>query len=54
MDINAELWHNSEANALGYSILAAAIASDPAPLQLLAPYSRRAKGEYFCNNGMHN
>ncbi|KAF3685278.1 ATP synthase subunit alpha, mitochondrial [Capsicum annuum] len=43
----------SEANALEYSILVAATASDPAPLQFLAPYSGCAMGEYFRNNGMH-
>ncbi|KAJ4829165.1 hypothetical protein Tsubulata_007024 [Turnera subulata] len=43
----------SEANALEYSILVAAAASDPAPLQFLAPYSGCAMGEYFRDNGMH-
>ncbi|KAB5511328.1 hypothetical protein DKX38_030123 (mitochondrion) [Salix brachista] len=43
----------SEANALEYSILVAATASDPAPLQFLAPYSACAMGEYFRDNGMH-
>ncbi|CAK9161815.1 unnamed protein product [Ilex paraguariensis] len=43
----------SEANALEYSILIAATASDPAPLQFLAPYSGCAMGEYFRDNGMH-
>ncbi|KAL3519431.1 hypothetical protein ACH5RR_017580 [Cinchona calisaya] len=43
----------SEANALEYSILVAAIASDHASLQFLAPYSRCAMGEYFRDNGMH-
>ncbi|KAL8512733.1 hypothetical protein ACS0TY_019021 [Phlomoides rotata] len=43
----------SEANALEYSILVAATASDPAPLQFLAPYSGCAMGEYFHDNGMH-
>ncbi|KAL0297879.1 UNVERIFIED_CONTAM: ATP synthase subunit alpha, mitochondrial [Sesamum angustifolium] len=43
----------SEANALEYSILVAATASDPAPLQFLAPYSGCAMGEYFRDNGMH-
>nr|YP_010838112.1 ATP synthase F0 subunit 1 [Apostasia shenzhenica]WGF19847.1 ATP synthase F0 subunit 1 [Apostasia shenzhenica] len=42
-----------EANALEYSILVAATASDPAPLQYLAPYSGCAMGEYFRDNGMH-
>ncbi|XVF40257.1 hypothetical protein PTKIN_Ptkin01aG0097600 [Pterospermum kingtungense] len=38
---------------LEYSILVAATASDPAPLQFLAPYSGCAMGEYFRDNGMH-
>ncbi|VAI36574.1 unnamed protein product [Triticum turgidum subsp. durum] len=44
---------NEKANALEYSILVAATASDPAPLQFLAPYSGCAMGEYFRDNGMH-
>jgi len=43
----------SEADALEYSIAVAATASDPAPLQYLAPYSGCAMGEYFRDNGMH-
>jgi F-type H+-transporting ATPase subunit alpha len=43
----------SEANALEYSILVAATASDPAPLQFISPYSGCAMGEYFRDNGMH-
>uniref|UniRef100_UPI0031F35BDA ATP synthase F0 subunit 1 n=1 Tax=Ruppia sinensis TaxID=2690835 RepID=UPI0031F35BDA len=43
----------SSANALEYSILVAATASDPAPLQFLAPYSGCALGEDFLDNGMH-
>ncbi|OIW01571.1 hypothetical protein TanjilG_09395 [Lupinus angustifolius] len=43
----------SEANALEYSILVAATASDPAALQFLAPYSGCSMGEYFHDNGMH-
>jgi proton translocating ATP synthase F1 alpha subunit len=42
-----------EAGALDYSIIVAATASDPAPLQFLAPYSGCAMGEYFRDNGMH-
>lgn len=42
-----------EAGALEYSIIVAATASDPAPLQFLAPYSGCAMGEYFRDNGMH-
>ncbi len=37
----------SEAGALDYSIVVAATASDPAPLQFLAPYSACAMGEYL-------
>jgi proton translocating ATP synthase F1 alpha subunit len=43
----------SEAGALEYSIIVAATASDPAPLQFLAPYSGCAMGEYFRDNKMH-
>ncbi len=43
----------SEAGALQYSIIVAATASDPAPLQFLAPYSGCAMGEFFRDNGMH-
>ncbi len=39
--------------ALDYSIIVAATASDPAPLQFLAPYAGCAMGEYFRDNGMH-
>ena len=39
--------------ALEYSIIVAATASDPAPLQFLAPYSGCAMAEYFRDNGMH-
>ena len=39
--------------ALQYSIIVAATASDPAPLQFLAPYTGCAMGEYFRDNGMH-
>src|SRR5438067_1759661 len=39
--------------ALGNSIVVAASASEPAPLQFLAPYSGCAMGEYFRDNGMH-
>src|SRR5271155_2404811 len=39
--------------ALDYSIVVAATASEPAPLQFLAPYSGCAMGEYFRDNGMH-
>ena len=36
-----------------YSIVVAATASEPAPLQFLAPYTGFAMGEYFRDNGMH-
>lgn len=39
--------------AMKYSIVVAATASDPAPLQFLAPYAGCAMGEYFRDNGMH-
>ncbi len=39
--------------ALDYSIIVAATASDPAPLQFLAPFSGCTMGEYFRDNGMH-
>jgi F-type H+-transporting ATPase subunit alpha len=40
-------------DALDYTIVVAATASDPAPLQYLAPYTACAIGEYFRDNGMH-
>ncbi|HYW60854.1 MAG TPA: F0F1 ATP synthase subunit alpha, partial [Xanthobacteraceae bacterium] len=39
--------------ALDYSIIIAATASDPAPMQYLAPFSGCTMGEYFRDNGMH-
>lgn len=42
-----------ETGAMEYSIVVAATASDPAPMQFLAPYSATAMGEYFRDNGMH-
>lgn len=42
-----------EENALEYTVVVAATASDPAPLQFIAPYSGCAIGEYFRDNGMH-
>ena len=42
-----------ERGALSYSIIVAATASDPAPLQFLAPFSGCAMGEWFRDNGMH-
>ncbi len=40
-------------DALKYSIIVAATASDPAPLQFLAPYTGCTMGEFFRDNGMH-
>ncbi len=42
-----------ERGALEYSIIVAATASDPAPMQFLAPFSGCAMGEFFRDNGMH-
>jgi F-type H+-transporting ATPase subunit alpha len=42
-----------EAGAMEYTIVVAATASDPAPLQFLAPYTGCTMGEYFRDNGMH-
>ena len=39
--------------ALEYSIVVAATASEPAPLQFIAPYTGCAMGEFFRDNGMH-
>ena len=41
------------AGAMDYSIVVAATASEPAPLQYIAPYSGCAMGEYFMNRGKH-
>ena len=43
-----------EAGAMEYSIVVAATASEPAPLQFLAPYTGAAIAEYFRDNGMHS
>ncbi|KAI8911885.1 P-loop containing nucleoside triphosphate hydrolase protein, partial [Gorgonomyces haynaldii] len=43
-----------ENDALKYSIVVAATASDAAPLQFLAPYSGAAMGEYFRDNAKHS
>lgn len=43
----------ANANAMEYTTVVAATASDPAPLQFLAPYTGSAIGEYFRDNGMH-
>ncbi|KUO49904.1 MAG: ATP synthase subunit alpha [Sphingomonadales bacterium BRH_c42] len=42
-----------ENGAMEYSIVVAATASEPAPLQYLAPYTGCAMGEFFRDNGMH-
>jgi len=42
-----------EYGAMDYSIIVSASASDPSPLQYLAPYSGCAMGEYFRDNGQH-
>jgi F-type H+-transporting ATPase subunit alpha len=42
-----------ENGAMDYSIVVAATASDPAPMQFLAPFTGCAMGEYFRDNGMH-
>ena len=39
--------------AMDYTIVVAATASDPAPMQYIAPYSGCAMGEYFRDNGLH-
>ncbi len=50
----AQLVRTLEENgALQYSIIVAATASDPAPMQFLAPYTGCTMGEYFRDNGMH-
>ena len=43
----------AEAGALDYTIVVVASASDPAPMQFLAPYAGCAMGEYFRDGGMH-
>jgi F-type H+/Na+-transporting ATPase subunit alpha len=42
-----------ESGALAYTIVVAATASDPAPMQFLAPYSATAMAEFFRDNGRH-
>ncbi len=50
----AQLVRTLEENgALEYSIVVAATASDPAPMQFLAPYTGCTMGEYFRDNKMH-
>ncbi|XP_075531693.1 ATP synthase F(1) complex subunit alpha, mitochondrial-like [Dermacentor variabilis] len=43
----------SQSDAMKYTIIVSATASDAAPLQYLAPYAGCAMGEYFRDNGMH-
>ncbi|MFH1051578.1 MAG: F0F1 ATP synthase subunit alpha [bacterium] len=43
-----------EFGAMDYTIIVAANASDPAPLQFIAPYCGCSMGEYFRDNGMHS
>ncbi|MDD3029035.1 MAG: F0F1 ATP synthase subunit alpha [Alphaproteobacteria bacterium] len=42
-----------DAGAMDYSIVVAATASEPAPMQFIAPYTGCAMGEFFRDNGMH-
>jgi F-type H+-transporting ATPase subunit alpha len=42
-----------EAGAMAYTIIVAATASEPAPMQYLAPFAATAMGEYFRDNGKH-
>jgi F-type H+-transporting ATPase subunit alpha len=42
-----------ETGAIEYTTVIAATASDPAPMQYLAPYTATAMAEYFRDNGMH-
>ena len=42
-----------DAGAMDYTIVVSATASEPAPLQFLAPYAGCTMGEYFRDNGMH-
>jgi len=43
----------TDADAMKYTVVVSATASDAAPLQYLAPYSGVAMGEFFRDNGMH-
>ncbi len=50
----ARIWKQlEEAGAMEYTTIVAATASDPAPLQYIAPYAGVTMGEYFRDNGMH-
>jgi F-type H+-transporting ATPase subunit alpha len=42
-----------DANAMDYTIIVAATASEPAPLQFISPYSGVSMGEYFRDKGKH-
>jgi F-type H+-transporting ATPase subunit alpha len=42
-----------ETGAMAYTVVVAATASDPAPMQFLAPFAATAMGEYFRDNGRH-
>jgi F-type H+-transporting ATPase subunit alpha len=44
----------TDTNAMQYTIVVSATASDAAPLQYIAPYSGCAMAEYFRDNGMHS
>ena len=48
---SSRCWRSN--GALEYSIIVAATASDPAPMQYLAPFAGCTMGEYFRDNGMH-
>ena len=43
----------SDFGAMGYTIVVAASASEPAPMQYIAPYAACAMGEFFRDNGKH-
>ncbi len=50
----ARIWKKlEELGAMEYTTIVAATASDPAPLQYIAPYAGVTMGEYFRDNGMH-
>ncbi len=50
----ARIWKKlEEMGAMEYTTIVAATASDPAPLQYIAPYAGVTMGEYFRDNGMH-
>ncbi len=42
-----------EHGAMAYTVVVSATASDPAPMQYIAPYAGCAIGEYFAENGQH-